>query len=146
MTVICDASFLVLLAWTGDDPRSRAARALLPALHAAETLATPALAAYEAGNALRRAAPHLRGDERADVLRDLLEDVLLLGPTSEMLRRAEHLASEQELSFYDASYLAEATGRDAFLLTEDSKLHGAAARKIGARALRLKDAVRLFGS
>lgn len=79
-------------------------------------------AVYEVGNVLVRAL-HWSADDVADQLDDLLAicgTPLVL--TQQWLRHAAALATEHNLSFYDAAWAATARGLDVPLISADARL------------------------
>jgi predicted nucleic acid-binding protein len=80
------------------------------------------LAVYEVGNVLVRAL-HWSADDVADQLDDLLAicgTPLVL--SQQWLRHAAALATEHNLSFYDAAWAAAALGLDIPLISADARL------------------------
>jgi predicted nucleic acid-binding protein len=80
------------------------------------------LAVYEVGNVLVRAL-HWSSDNVADQIDDLLAicgTPLVL--TQQWLRQAAALATEHNLSFYDAAWAATARGLDVPLVSADARL------------------------
>jgi predicted nucleic acid-binding protein len=84
------------------------------------------LTAYELGNALLRGHASLDGERVAVVLEALAELCPAITPSPQDLREACRLATEHDLTFYDAAYAATAQRRDAQLATLDDRLlkHG----------------------
>jgi predicted nucleic acid-binding protein len=80
------------------------------------------LTAYEVGNALLRGQSRTPADRVATVLGSLKEICPAIAPDEEDLQLACTLASEHELTLYDAAYAAVARHRDATLLTLDGRL------------------------
>jgi predicted nucleic acid-binding protein len=80
------------------------------------------LTAYEVGNALLRGRSHTHADRVATVLDSLRDICPAITPDHEDLQLACTLASEHELTLYDAAYAAVARRRDATLVTLDGRL------------------------
>jgi len=118
--VVCDASAIVaLLLDSGDDGRWATA-----ALSEAD-LAAPALLRFEAANIIRRheSAAIVSSDQAAQAHVDLLDLEIEQWPYDVLAGRAWEL--RQNLSSYDASYVALAELIDATLVTLDKRLAGA---------------------
>lgn len=80
------------------------------------------LAVYEVGNVLVRSL-NWPPDDVADQIDDLLAICgTPLVPTPQWLRDASTLATEHNLSFYDAAWAATARGLDVPLVSADAKL------------------------
>lgn len=130
MRYLLDASaFLPLVSRLGKNLISRASR---------DWFATTDLAIYEACNSLWKLSTLLRsisleeGVETMSVLKELTErgiihltDIRNLGLTDTL-----RLASDQKLTFYDASYVIAAKDQGAILVTQDAKLREAARRYV----------------
>jgi predicted nucleic acid-binding protein len=80
------------------------------------------LATYEVGNALLRGHSHTPADRVAIVLDSLREICPAITPGHEDMQLACTLASEHELTLYDAAYAAVARRRGATLVTLDGRL------------------------
>jgi predicted nucleic acid-binding protein len=80
------------------------------------------LTTYEVGNALLRGQSRTPADRVAIVLGSLGEICPAITPGEEDLQLACTLASEHELTLYDAAYAAVARRRDATLVTLDVRL------------------------
>ena len=94
------------------------------------------LALYEVGNVLVRSL-NWPADEVAGQLDDLLAifgTPLVLTP--QWLRDAASLATEHDLSFYDAAWSATARGLDVPLISADAKLIGAGLAESPAQIVR----------
>jgi predicted nucleic acid-binding protein len=131
--LVLDASALVYAVRSGEPTAASLRRRL-----ADETSHAPHLIDAEVGNVLRRhvlAAELARGDART-LLSDAATLVDLRYETSEALRSAAW-ALRDNLSFYDALYVALAQALELSLLTADAKL---------ARAPKLPCAVELTTS
>jgi predicted nucleic acid-binding protein len=143
LRAVVDASALLASAEPGRDDLALAGEALVGG---APTLA-PALVAWELANVVHVKRPAAFGaDEasRAALVEALLDGVLLVPPMPAHRSAIARLAPGHRLSGYDAAYLALAVAEDAVLVTEDARLHRAAAKELGApRAWRLLDAMQL---
>ena len=99
-----------------------------------EALITTDLAIYEACNSLWKLATLLKSisfDDAVDVaitLKDLTARNLIqtIDFTKLDLRDTFNKAYQEQLTFYDASYITTATTTDAILVTEDEKLRNVA--------------------
>lgn len=124
--VVCDASALVALLLDGGADGQWATRALT-----GESLAAPALLAFEAANIIRRF--ELAGTVSADQASQAHDDLICLTieywPYELLLPRAWEL--RHNLSSYDASYVALAELLDASLVTLDRRI----GRATGVRCL-----------
>jgi predicted nucleic acid-binding protein len=80
------------------------------------------LTTYEVGNALLRGHSHTPADRVAIVLDSLREICPAITPGHEDMQLACTLASEHELTLYDATYAAVARRRGATLVTLDGRL------------------------
>jgi predicted nucleic acid-binding protein len=80
------------------------------------------LTTYEVGNALLRGHSHTPADRVAIVLDSLGEICPAITPGHEDMQLACTLASEHELTLYDAAYAAVARRRGATLVTLDGRL------------------------
>lgn len=118
--VVCDASALVALLLDGGPD----GQWVTEALSGAELLA-PALAVFEAANIIRRydVAGHVSADQAAQAHADLLDLAIEHWPYELLAKRAWQL--RQNLSIYDASYVALAELADATLVTIDRRISGA---------------------
>lgn len=118
--VVCDASALVALLLDGG-PDGRWATG---AISDAELLA-PALASFEAANIIRRheLAGLVSSDQAAQAHADLLDLVIEYWPYELLASRAWEL--RENLSIYDAGYVALAELSDATLVTLDRRIAGA---------------------
>ncbi len=119
-SVVCDASALVaLLLDSGPDGRW-----VTEALRGTDLLA-PTLLGFEAANIIRRheLAGLVSNDQAAQAHVDLLELAIELWPYEVLASRA--WALRQNLSTYDASYVALAELVDATLVTLDRRISGA---------------------
>lgn len=138
-----DASALLATAEPGHEDFAAAGEAL--AAHA--DLLAPALLSWELANVVHVKRPSAFGPDFASrhaLVEALLDGVEQVAPSEGLLRECARLAAEHRLSAYDAAYLALALAEDAPLVTEDARLHRAAAKEHGAeRAWRLLDAMRL---
>ncbi|MGH9468207.1 MAG: type II toxin-antitoxin system VapC family toxin [Terriglobales bacterium] len=124
-----DAS--VALAWCFPDEVSAAARMLLVSLQGA-ALRVPALWATEIANGIlsgarRRRLPAGVPEQFLAVLMQLPIEVVH-EPFEEHVRQAVTLGREQNLTAYDAAYLALALRQQAVLATFDKQLRRAAMR------------------
>lgn len=118
--VVCDASALVALLLDGG-PDGRWAT---DALTGADLLA-PTLAPFEAANIIRRhaLAGHVGADQAAQAHADLRDLAIEQWPYELLAARAWQL--RENLSIYDASYVALAELADATLVTLDRAIAGA---------------------
>jgi predicted nucleic acid-binding protein len=118
--VVCDASALVALLLDGGPD----GRWVADAIRGAQLLA-PSLAAFQAANVIRRHA--LAGlvshDQAAQAHADLLELTIEQWPYELLSQRAWEL--RENLSVYDAGYVAVAELADATLVTLDRRIAGA---------------------
>jgi len=105
-----------------------------------QEIATTDLAVYEACNSLWKLSTLLKvisledAVETATLLRDLIGRTVIQAKPFYMLRLAEtlKLANEEELTFYDASYILAAKDLKAMLVTEDEELRQSACKHIQA--------------
>jgi predicted nucleic acid-binding protein len=118
--VVCDASALVAVLLDGGADGRWASEAL----RGAELLA-PSLAAFEAADIIRRheLAGSIGADQAAQAHADLLDLAIEYWPYELLARRAWEL--RENLSVYDASYVALAELSDAALVTLDRRIAGA---------------------
>ena len=101
-----------------------------------ENLATTDLAAYEACNTLWKLATllkHISLEDTADVattLKDLtMKNVIQLTNIAKLdFSHTLKRAYKEQLTFYDASYIAIAENTEAILVTEDEKLRKTASK------------------
>jgi predicted nucleic acid-binding protein len=116
VTVVCDASVLVAALLDGGPTGSWAAGVL------DADLAAPSLAVFEAANIIRRheLAVQVSGDQAAQAHADLLDLAIELWPYELLAPRAWEL--RQNLSSYDASYVALAEWLRAPLVTLDQRI------------------------
>ena len=121
--VVADAN--VALKWfhAEGEQEVEAARALL-AGQRERTVALRMLdlTLYEVGNALLRGRPAVAAEQVAEVLAALPELCPTIAPSAEDLGDAARLASEHDLTLYDAAYAAVARRRAAELATLDKRL------------------------
>ncbi|MEA2222286.1 MAG: hypothetical protein QOH83_662 [Solirubrobacteraceae bacterium] len=118
--VICDASALVALLLDGGPD----GRWVTDALGGAD-LAAPSLVGFEAANIIRRheLAGLVSADQAAQAHADLLALAIEHWPYELLAARAWEL--RQNLSIYDAGYVALAELTDATLVTLDRRISGA---------------------
>lgn len=83
----------------------------------------PPLLAYEVGNVLQRERPNVPHAERAEVHQDLTNGVWFVDPGHATTFR---VASEHDLTFYDAAYVALALDEGVALVTADEPMRDAA--------------------
>lgn len=83
----------------------------------------PTLLGFEVGNVIAREVPEGDPDEQALHLNDALRGVRLVEPDLETV-----FLLADDLTFYDAAYVALAKGQDASLVTYDEALVDAAGR------------------
>jgi len=103
-----------------------------------ETLTTTDLAMYEACNSLWKFAKLLRSISLEDALvvamtlKDLVARNLIqsIGFTSLDLSQTLRKAYEEQLTFYDASYIAITESTGSILVTEDEELSKAASKSV----------------
>jgi len=103
-----------------------------------ETLTTTDLAMYEACNSLWKLAKLLRSISLEDALvvamtlKDLVARNLIqsIGFTSLDLSQTLRKAYEEQLTFYDASYIAITESTGSILVTEDEELRKAASKSV----------------
>jgi len=103
-----------------------------------ETLTTTDLAMYEACNSLWKLAKLLRSISLEDALvvamtlKDLVARNLIqsIGFTSLDLSQTLRKAYEEQLTFYDASYIAITESTGSILVTEDEELSKAASKSV----------------
>jgi predicted nucleic acid-binding protein len=121
--VVSDAS--VALKWfhTAGEEGVESARALLDA-YADEgiSLVVLDLTAYEVGNALLRGSAAASAESVATVLEALADLCPSISPEPAERRLAADLASDHDLTFYDAAYAAVARARGGILATFDRQL------------------------
>ena len=125
--ITCDASILVALLVDGGLAGQWATRTLTPA----SGLLAPHLALFEAANILRRQqlAQIISPDQAAQAHADLLDLPIDMWPYEILAPRTWQL--RENLSAYDASYVALAEITDTMLATLDSRI----ARAPGLRCL-----------
>lgn len=118
--VACDASALVALLLDGGPEGRRVTQELDGA-----DLVAPALVAFEAANIIRRheLAGLVSADQAAQAHADLLDLAIEYWPYELLAPRAWQL--RQNLSIYDAGYVAVAELTDATLVTLDRRIVGA---------------------
>lgn len=118
--VVCDASALVALLLDGGAD----GQWVMQALTAADLLA-PTLASFEAANIIRRheLAGRVSADQAAQAHADLLDLAIEQWPYELVAVRAWEL--RENLSIYDASYVALAELTGATLVTLDRRICGA---------------------
>lgn len=119
--VTCDASVLVAMLVDGG-PAGQWATSVLTS---AGDLLAPHLAMFEAANVLRRhrLADLISADQAAQAHADLLDLPIELWPYEALAARAWKLTNN--LSAYDASYVALAEMTDTALATLDTRIGGA---------------------
>jgi predicted nucleic acid-binding protein len=118
--VVCDASVVVAaLLDSGDDGRWAAAKIAGPDLHA------PTPLPFECANVMRRheLAGTISADQAAQAHADLLDLPIEFWPYELLAQRIWEL--RQNLSSYDAAYVALAEALDADLVTLDRRIQGA---------------------
>ena len=117
-----DASALV--EWLLPGPRYDEVRSVFE--DEASVLIAPDLIFVEAANAFRKIwrAGHIDRDDLGLILQDLARVEIVSVPTDGLLSLIEHLL--EELSAYDAAYLALALAREAAVATFDRSLAAAA--------------------
>jgi len=118
--VVCDASALVALLLDGGPDGHWVSRALSGA-----DLLAPSLVGFEAANVIRRhdLAGQVSTDQAAQAHADLLDLAIESWPYEVLAPRAWQL--RQNLSVYDASYVALAELTGATLVTLDERIRGA---------------------
>jgi predicted nucleic acid-binding protein len=118
--VVCDASALVAVLLDGGPDGRWATQAITEA-----ELLAPALASFEAANVIRRheLAGLVSSDQAAQAHADLLDLVIEHWPYDLLASRAWEL--RENLSIYDATYVALAELADATLVTLDRRIGGA---------------------
>jgi len=118
--VVCDASALVALLLDGGPDGQWATKALRGA-----DLIAPSLVGFEAASIIRRhgLAGLLSPDQAGQAHADLLDLAIEHWPYELLAPRAWQL--RQDLSVYDASYVALAELTDATLVTLDRRISGA---------------------
>lgn len=118
--VVCDASALVAVLLDGGPDGRWATEAIVEA-----ELLAPALASFEAANIIRRheLAALVSSDQAAQAHADLLDLVIEHWPYELLAARAWEL--RENLSIYDAAYVALAELADATLVTLDRGIAGA---------------------
>jgi len=118
--LVCDASALIALLLDFGPDGSWVAETIADA-----TLVAPALATWEAANIIRRQelAGIVSSDQAAQAHVDLLDLAIELWPYELLSRRAWTL--RQNLSIYDASYVALAELLQTALVTLDRRVAGA---------------------
>lgn len=118
--IACDASALVALLLDGGPDGQWTTQAL-----AGSDLVAPSLVEFEAANIIRRheLAGLIGADQAAQAHADLLDLAIELWPYELLAARAWQL--RQNLSIYDASYVALAELTDATLVTLDRRISGA---------------------
>lgn len=130
MRYLLDASALVpLVTKFGKDLIARASR---------DWFATTDLAIYEACNSLWKMSSLLGsisledGLETVSIIRELTErdTIHLIGVSKVELAATLRLASEQKLTFYDASYVTIAEDQRAALITQDRELSDVARKRV----------------
>jgi predicted nucleic acid-binding protein len=130
MRYLLDASALVpLVTKFGKDLIARAAK---------DWFLTTDLAIYEACNSLWKMSSLLRsisledGLETVSIIRELTErdTIHLIRASKVELAATLRLASEQKLTFYDASYVTIAEDQRATLVTQDRELSDVARKRV----------------
>lgn len=118
--VVCDASAIVAVLLDGGPDGEWATRALDGA-----ALSAPALIGFEAANTIRRhdIAGLISSDQAAQAHADLLDIAIELWPYEALAGRAWEL--RDNLSVYDASYVALAELTGLTLVTLDRRILGA---------------------
>jgi predicted nucleic acid-binding protein len=118
--VVCDAAALVALLLDGGSDGQWVARTLEGA-----DLIAPTLVVFEAANIIRRhgLAGLVSADQAAQAHADLLDLTIEQWPYDLLAARAWQL--RENLSTYDASYVALAELTDATLVTLDRRISGA---------------------
>lgn len=141
MTCVVDSSYLMRLADAPADPRARRVHAIDAQLWACHEILAPELVNYELLHAVHRREVDRLGRSLADRqgivarLLDCIEFVPAASGDRELIGR---LVEEHGISAYDAAFLALAKSRpDALFVTLDERLHEAAAKELGDRALDL---------
>ncbi len=138
MTAIFDASIIVGAALAESRrPDGPGLRDILPGIFERHGVAAPSILAFEVGNVVHNKARAAFGrtvEERAEMVRLMLEDVELVPPTPDSIGRIGSLAESERLTFYDAAYLELAVRTpDAFLLTDDRQVLAAGKKLLGAQ-------------
>jgi len=103
-----------------------------------ENMATTDLAVYEACNSLWKLATQLKTISLEDALdtaatiKDLIDRKIIQVVTFERLdlSRILRIANEEELTFYDSSYVVAAENTEAALVTEDKTLRRKASKYV----------------
>jgi len=118
--VVCDASALVAVLLDGGRDGRWATEAI-----AGSHLAAPSIVAFEVANIIRRhgRAGIVGADQASQAHSDLLDLAIELWPYALVAERAWQL--RDNLSIYDASYVAVAEMTDATLVTLDRRIGGA---------------------
>ena len=130
MKYLLDASALVPLVTKAGK------RLLIWATH--ENIITTDLAIYETCNSLWKLATQLKNISLKDALdttatiKELIDKEVIQTVTFERLdlSRILRIASEEELTFYDASYIIAAENAEAILVTEDKTLRRKASKHV----------------
>ena len=130
MKYLLDASALVPLVTKAGK------RLLIWAAH--ENIITTDLAIYEKCNSLWKLATQLKNISLKDALdttatiKELIDKKVIQTVTFERLdlSRTLRIASEEELTFYDASYIIAAENAEAILVTEDKTLRRKASKHV----------------
>ncbi|HTZ88352.1 MAG TPA: type II toxin-antitoxin system VapC family toxin [Solirubrobacteraceae bacterium] len=115
--VVCDASAIVAVLLDAGETGDWAAQTI-----ASGPIAAPALVTYETANVIRRheLAGEISTDQAAQAHADLLALAIQLWPYELLAKRAWEL--RQNLSVYDAAYVAAAEVTELTLVTLDTRL------------------------
>jgi len=118
--VVCDASALVAVLLDGGADGVWATEAI-----SRSELVAPSIVAFEVANIIRRhsLAGIVGADQAAQAHGDLLDLAIELWPYELVAQRVWQL--RENLSIYDASYVAVAELTDAMLVTLDRRMRGA---------------------
>lgn len=123
LDVLVDANIVIKWFHEEGEEEVAAARALLDAHREREAVVQMLdLTPYEVGNALIRGRAKLGADQVAVVLHATREICAAVTPDGQELAHAARLASDHDLTLYDAAYAAVAQRRGAVLATLDGKL------------------------
>lgn len=136
--VDASVAFKWLIPDAAEEDVSAAKALLVDHMEGRVAIAVPALFYYEVANILLFGRSKFPVDEAAEALRDLYSIPLEVAvPAPDIADAALRLASDDGLSYYDASYVALAETLDCNLITADQRL---------ARRLRTDGRVRLLAA
>ncbi|MBI2077125.1 MAG: type II toxin-antitoxin system VapC family toxin [Euryarchaeota archaeon] len=131
--MIIDSSALLLAVGPPDSHAGERLSAILTRVMRVRGLAAPAVLPFEVGHVVHRKRRQHFGTsmaERQALVGRLVGPVEMVPMDADLARATGYLSESSGISFYDASYLAEAKRRGAGLITADTGL-GAHAKHAG---------------